>query len=112
MECYCKNPLLTAKDINENICVEIRQGDYSLRSLRQGDEKIQKRDNLVLTHVKDNIYTLNGEYYTYTKCGIIKRKMSQYNEQYNIFSYRYNGVNKKFKVKTIYNNELTNIIQF
>ena len=76
MEWYCKNPLLTAKDINENI-----------------------QDNLVLTHVKDNIYTLNGEYYTYTKCGIIKRKMSQYNEQYNFFSYRYNGVNKKFKVK-------------
>ena len=43
MECYCKNPLLTAKDINENI---------------QDDEKIQKIDNLVLTHVKDNIYTL------------------------------------------------------
>ena len=67
MEWYCKNPLLTAKDINEKI---------------QDDEKIQKIDNLVLTHVKDNIYTLNGEYYTYTKRGIIKRKMSQYNEQY------------------------------
>ena len=89
MEWYCKNPLLTAKDINENI-----------------------QDNLVLTHVKDNIYTLNGEYYTYTKRGIIKPKMSQYNNQYNIFSYRYNGVNRKFKVKTIYTDELTNIIQF
>ena len=79
MDCYCKNPLLTAKDINENIC----------------DEKIQKIDKLVLTHIKDNIYTLNGEYYTYTKRGIRKHKMSQY----NFFSYRYNGVNRKFKLK-------------
>ena len=102
MECYCKNPLLTAKDINKNICVEIRQGD----------EKIQKIDKSVLTHIKDNIYTKNGEYYTYTKRGIRKHKMNQYNNQYNIFSYRYNGVNKKFKVKTIYTDELTNIIQF
>ena len=112
MEWYGKNPLLTAKDINENICVEIRQGDYSLRSLRQSDEKIQKIDKSVLTHIKDNIYTQNGEYYTYTKRGIRKHKMSRYNNQYNIFSYRYNGVNKKFKVKTIYTDELTNIIQF
>ena len=89
MDCYCKNPLLTAKDINENICVEIRQCD----------EKIQKIDKLVLSHVKDNIYTLNGEYYTYTKRGIRKHKMSQYNNQYNIFSYRYNGVNKKIQSK-------------
>ena len=89
MEWYCKNPLLTAKDINENI-----------------------QDNLVLTHIKDNIYTQNGEYYTYTKRGIRKHKMSQYNNHYNIFSYRYNGVNRKFKVKTIYTDELTNIIQF
>ena len=102
MEWYCKNPLLTAKDINENICVEIRQSD----------EKIQKIDKSVLTHIKDNIYTQNGEYYTYTKRGIRKHKMSQYNNQYNFFSYRYNGVNKKFKVKTIYTDELTNIIQF
>ena len=102
MEWYGKNPLLTAKDINENICVEIRQSD----------EKIQKIDKSVLTHIKDNIYTQNGEYYTYTKRGIRKHKMNQYNNQYKIFSYRYNGVNKKFKVKTIYTDELTNIIQF
>ena len=101
MECYCKNPLLTAKDINENICVEIRQGDEKICvEIRQcGDEKIQKIDKSVLTHIKDNIYTQNGEYYTYTKRGIRKHKMSQYNNQYNFFSYRYNGVNRKFKVK-------------
>ena len=71
--------------------------NFSLNKDDINKQRIPKIDELI--HVKDNVYYLNGEFYTLTRFGIRKPKVYDY-KKYKMFSYRYNGISKLYNVTT------------